>query len=85
MSTIGCRFQMLLGHTFMFRDIGLCRKIFTKLKTSARIIGGWGIPPLRLSVPATVRVPGIPNVAVTESTELNSWSTSSGHCGLKKC
>jgi len=23
---MGCRFQMLLGHSFVFGDIGLCRK-----------------------------------------------------------
>ena len=32
MSPMGCRFQMLLGHTFVFGDIGLRRKKLKNLK-----------------------------------------------------
>ena len=34
MSPIGCRFQMLLGHTFMLGDISLIEKKTENLKTS---------------------------------------------------
>jgi len=34
MSPMGCRFQMLLGHTFMFGDIGLRRKKTLKPKNA---------------------------------------------------
>lgn len=33
MSLIGCRFQMVLGHTFVFGNIGLRRKKTKYLKT----------------------------------------------------
>ena len=36
-SLMGCRFQMLWGHTFVFGDIGLRRKNLKNLKTYKKI------------------------------------------------